>query len=36
MTDTNTDFASTMEKWAAERDAENTETRAVLLAVDCH
>lgn len=32
MTDTNTDFASTMEKWAAERDAENTETRAVLLA----
>ena len=32
MTDTNTDFASTMEKWAAERDAENAETRAVLLA----
>jgi len=31
MTDTNTDFASTMEKWAAERDAENTETRAALL-----
>ena len=32
MTDINTDFASTMEKWAAERDAENAETRAVLLA----
>ncbi len=31
MTDTNTDFASTMEKWAAERDAENTEVRAALL-----
>jgi hypothetical protein len=32
MTDSNTDFASTMEKWAAERDAENTEVRAALLA----
>lgn len=31
MTDTKTDFASTMEKWAAERDAENAETRAKLL-----
>jgi len=32
MTTTNTDFASTMEKWAAERDAENKEVRAKLLA----
>ena len=32
MTDANTDFASTMEKWAAERDAENNEVRAALLA----
>ena len=32
MTDPNTDFASTMEKWAAERDAENKEVRAALLA----
>ncbi|MFA8443926.1 DUF6878 family protein [Yoonia sp.] len=32
MTDTNTDFASTMEKWATERDAENKATRAALLA----
>ncbi len=31
MTDTITDFASTMEKWAAERDAENAKTRAALL-----
>jgi len=32
MTDPNTDFASTMEKWAAERDAENKEVRAALFA----
>ena len=32
MTNPNTDFASTMEKWAAERDVENKEVRAVLLA----
>lgn len=32
MTNPNTDFASTMEKWAAERDAENKENRANLLA----
>ncbi|WP_288960850.1 DUF6878 family protein [uncultured Sulfitobacter sp.] len=31
MTDTNTNFASTMEKCAAERDAENAKTRAALL-----
>jgi len=31
MTDTNTDFASTMEKWAAERDAENAKTCAMML-----
>lgn len=31
MTDTNTDFVSTMEKWAAERDAQNKENRANLL-----
>uniref|UniRef100_UPI0040476698 DUF6878 family protein n=1 Tax=Yoonia sp. TaxID=2212373 RepID=UPI0040476698 len=31
MTNPNTDFASTMEKWAAERDAENAETRSALL-----
>lgn len=31
MTDTNIDFASTMEKWAAERDAENAKVRAAML-----
>jgi len=31
MTDTNIDFASTMEEWAAERDAENAKTRSALL-----
>lgn len=31
MADKNTDFASTMEKWAAARDAENTEVRSALL-----
>ena len=32
MTNTNTDFASIMETWAAKRDVENKRVRAVLLA----